>query len=454
MHDELLAMVSAARRRVITAACARLAIVCATGGALAASCMLGAFQTAYAHPLPAAALAMMPALAGAIILLFAGFWRMRRRVAPAARAGGGLRAQMHWPLQAVLLILGGLAGGAIVLGGRWVTVDPWLAAAATVLAFAAVGAITQLLRRPSLFQVAAEIDRRLALKERLATAVELILRAGRWQAADGAESQAIAAGGGESQAFAGTRSEELSALVVRQAVGAAKQAGVERLSFAQGLRQAAAACGLAMLLCLAVAAIPSRGPEQVAGQLTAAADAFDRMTPEQKKQLARQLLEAARNAKDAGQAQHLDMAAGAAAEDDPQLLAEAMRRLAEEIRRGNIELARGMDFKIDGVEKVQDSVEPNGVDHAFAPKDNAPADNFNADPGRLNNEPVEASLYVFAPKSPAAPGNAPADPAATAAGYKSFDRTWDQARAAAGESLGADQVPPAYQQLVRDFFAQ
>jgi len=422
LSERIVDIVARLRARLLAARAAEAAGVGAAVGGLAAALMMGARILQPVYPAPAALLAGAP-LAPAAVL--AASPRLRRRV-------GSSRLLQACVLG--LLALCGAGGLALAATGALAAVGKnWLFAIAP--GGAAVGAAVVLARGVSLSSAAADVDRRAALKDRLATALELCESGDESLFARQVRRQVLDAR--RRRAWRGmrfwNRTRATAAAATLALLAAAVMLPVEPLESSSARRQRqwvrlAPAAGRALAEGLA-----ALGPDAASGN---AAEALGRLEA---------LAGALRQARPAeaegwqGKVIELDRLAEALREAvasgrlDPATAAR-LRRVIDVVEKAAADLAEGMS----GPSEALAAVPPPP---ATAPSASPPA----GWTGVYN--PAYAEVARTRPAE-AAPETAPAAvPAALP-----FDRQWAAARRRAADALRARAVPPEYRRLVRDFF--
>ncbi|MGC9455386.1 MAG: hypothetical protein ACP5HU_11055 [Phycisphaerae bacterium] len=280
----------------------------------------------------------------------------------------------------------GLSSSAYLGAGRYVPL--------VLIPLAAAAAATVGLLRPiDLRQAGRRLDLRAHLRDRLATAAELI------------------------------ESSQAEAPVVRtvcaQALRAAERADALNVPLWSRTRATAAALGLSLLLVGALlpvaAAAGRRGPAEVAS-------ALGRMTPQQREQLA-----------------------------------EAIRRLASQagLEETNPEVARAADAALDSdaerLEPALVELRRAGVDTSALLRREPEPD----EPARADTAPDAPLTDAESPAEPDPPAVRVYSPASPDSGdaTESYTRAWDRAQAQAAGALASGRIPPRYRMLVRRYFA-
>jgi hypothetical protein len=416
MREQVVDILSQARRRLLVARTAgAAAVLVATAAMASASMEVGWALSRLSYGMGLCACSL-PIIAGLLLLLAPIKMSLPRLRAPLPR------------LAAALLIAVGVAGMLVFLSPIRRGIPAVLIPAGLLPAGALLAVLFVCLRPPPLRQVAVMLDLRLNLRERLSTAMELIER--------GSVGPQVAGAG-------------LSEVIFAQAVGQARKAGVERMRFDSVSRPAAGALGLSLLLAVALLALPGEG-QQFFNSSAEIDSAFASMTPKQKHTLAEELANAAKSAPTPQTDQDLQKASEAALRNDPQALKDALARLNHEIEIGHLKVVN-----VESPEAVEGHV-------ADVPNDSGPIANTpppGNQAGAAGNSPPPANSpdtaqVVMPPPGKSLPINqTPAAGASTEGGsYVSFDKAWEQAVSQANQSLRDGQVPLRCRQLVRDYF--
>ena len=415
MREQVVDILSQARRRLLVARTAgAAAVLVATAAMASASLEVGWALSSLSYGLGLCACSL-PMIAGLLLLLAPIKLSLPRLRAPLSR------------MAAAMLIVVGVAGMLVFLSPVRHGIPTVLIPAGLLPAGALLAVIFVCIRPPSLRQVAVMLDLRLNLRERLSTAMELIERGS-------AGSQVAEAG--------------LSEVIFTQAAGQARKAGVERVRFDSVSRSAAGALGLSVLLAVALLGLPGEG-QQFYATSAEIDSAFANMTPKQKHDLAEELAKAAKSAPTPQDRKDLEKASEAALRDDPQAMKEAVARLNDLIGKGILKVV--MVQSPEAVEgHVADVPNDSGAIANTPPPGNQPSAAGNSSPP--SNSPGAA--LVMPPPGKSSPNNpAPAAGNLPEAGsYVPFDKAWEQAVSQANQSLRDGQVPPRCQQLVRDYF--
>lgn len=433
MRERIVDILGRFRRQVVAVRSAEAAAVAGAAGALAAAFLMVARILTARHPAIAAGLCAAP-LAGGMAL--AAWGRARRRL--------NAQPMIQWCLPALLMVCGAAALAAQVAGLMQAVPKNLLILIAPAAAAVAAGLV---LARPApVGSVAALLDRRARLAERLSTAWEL------HQRRDGS-------------AFARA--------VQHQAALAAKTPALSRVRFWDRTRATAGALGLA----LAVAALmlpwePLESPHarqarlwrqagpQAAELLEMNLPILDAETIASAKDLPGHLrrlealtasLRSARPEEAAewqGRVIELDRIAQALREvirsgrADP-TATRRIRRLLEAIERASTELAEAM--AAGGAELARagaEGVEPDQV---------TPARPAQTQPSGWTTVFNPQYVELLGPTTASAPGDG--GPAVEPPPQVPYDRQWAAARARAADALGKAPLPGPYRQLIRDFYS-
>ena len=430
MDDQIVDILKRCRRRLLAVRSAEAAAVAATAGGLIATATLSARVLVARYPLAAAGLAAAVLLAGVVLT---GWRRLRARVCEDRAAA--------W-IVAVAPLAIGAAALALVLLGKFEAL-PQAALAAIVPALAAGAGAVVLVRGAPLDRVARLLDQRAALRERLATALEVR------QSAD---------------------PSDFAEAVVRQATRAAADGALPKVSFWNRSRALAGAMGLSVLAAAMLLLLPpmesphrqlARAWERVAGQSgTSLADALAAMGEEDfaSADVATQIdrLRALAAVLKSGRAEAAGQWQGKVIELDR--IAEALR---QRIRSGDVpaEQAQRLAWLLRVVEQAAADVvdEMTGAGGATAIAQPAGVDPSTVTPARPSDEPVGwTTVYnqEYAGRVDAATGPATSEgPTPTAGIEVPFDRQWAAARAQAEASAQRGDVPMKYRRVIRDYFA-
>jgi hypothetical protein len=432
VRDHVLTILSGLRRRMLAVRAAEAAAVGGVAGGLTCAFVMAARIVAARQAAAAGALCAVPLLAGAALLAF-------RRT----RARLELPSPLRW-YAAGLPAAVGAAGVASVLTGAFVRVPKnWLFG--LVPAGAALAAILVLIRGATMRAVAASVDRRARLRERLSTACEL------------AESV-------EDAAFARA--------VRDQALAAAGRRDLRRVSFWSRTPATLGALGLAV----AAAALmlpwePLEPPEAVLGrrwqQVSAQAGKLlqqplemldvQRITGNANVATAvRQLRELAERLR-SGEPTDAKRWRGEVVE-----LQELAAALRQAVKTGQLDAdaAAQISQLIQTLDQVADEITGGMAGAAPGParvEDTAAAQT----PPRQPSEaaPVGyATVYnpgysnLISPATDTAPAAHGAERPTLA--QVPYDQAWAAAQRRAAEALSSQDVPGEYRQLIRDFFAK
>lgn len=426
MADQIVAILNRFRRRLVLVRVAEAAGVAAAGGGLTASGLMGAWVLAGRYPLAAAGLCAAVLGAGVAVSVW-------RRV----RTGLHPEPLVQWIVALVPAVAGAAGGGCVLAGVTAAVAKNSLAMIVPGAAALAVAAV--LWRAASLASVAASVDARAGLRERLRTALET--------PAD--------------------ETDESFAVAVRaQAVQAASHPDVRAVRFwtrsratigAVGLALAATALMLPWEPLLSPAAAETRRWRQVGSQAgrsleealaalvdpAAGGDAEIASHVGRLEQLASALQSARPVRGGAWRETALDLdrvtAALRRAVASGRLdaaTAEKMTRLADALERIGAEIA----LKMGG----EDVARAN--DGAVPPPPPAPTT------GPAGWTTVYDPRYATLATMPAT-GAATVPMGAAPVVGQSFDAAWADAQARANRALDRGNVPAEYRQLVRDFFA-
>ncbi len=408
MRQDVLAILKTSARRMLVVRAAEAAALGAIAGGIACAGAQAAMLIDAPAALAAIVAVALPVAAAIAMILWRGVGRIL-----------ALGRHMRYLLAVEMVLFCVVAVFLVASGGLAEVHRLWLAVVGIPVG-AAIPAGVVLLRGQSLRDAAMHLDSKFALAERLSTAAEL------------ARAQAP-----EQPRFA--------AEVYAQAAQVAREKQLLRVSLASRGRPTIGALGLVILLCLALGLVAVRDRHAVLADIRDVVAGAQEMTPAQRQELARRLLAAAQAAgKEQDAAAALQSAALAAQAKDPDVLKEAMRRLEQMVASGQVKLSLVPDLSPSAT-RVADSFGGGGAsgrwdDTAAVPRPLPPA--IKPDAMQLIYHPGYSNLVTSAP-SPSAVG---------AGAYWDFDQAWNSARLRASQRLRANQVPPQYRQLVRDFF--
>jgi len=427
VSDRIVAILNRFRRRLVLVRVAEAAGVAAAAGGATSAALMGAWVLAGRYPLPAAGVCAAALAAG----VAASAWRR-------VRAGLHPEPLVQW-IVALVPAVAGAAGVAGVLTGAAAHV-PKNALVLIVPAAAALAAAAALLRAASLASVAASVDARAGLRERLRTALET--------------------SGDETD-------EQFAAAVRAQALQAASRPDVRGVRFWKRSRATVGAVGLALA---ATALMLPWEP------LLSPADNEQRRWRQVSAQAGRSLEEALAAlvdpaaAGDAEIASHVGrleelasalqtarLASGGAWRDAALDLDRVTAALRRAVASGRLDAATAGKMA-----RLADALERIGAEIAqrMGAEEVARA---GAGGGGKPHPPQPATgpagwTTVYDPRY-AALATMPATGAATGAGAaapvvgRTFDDAWADAQARANRAIDRGDVPAEYRQLVRDFFA-
>lgn len=396
-RDELQIILARSARKLRRTRMAESAAVSATAGAALAAALTAAAWVGPGHPVTLWALALLPA-AGLGILL----------AVPSARSA--LALPDGWAMGLLVGLVGVGVGGAALLAAM-PSAPAGILTPACVAGFALAGAVGGGKRRAAA-EAARYIDRREGLRDRLATAAELLARPG-------------------------PGDDPVQAIVLEQSLdalrdGRAVQAGMWRRGRATVLSLVLAA-GLWALLA-GSAAIARPGP---VGPAAADDDALV-LTAWEQQQLADAIVRAARQAQNPAAASAINQAAQNVRQGLPLSLSELARQAGLSEKQLLDLLPASAAERIAAVGQLQDAHQASGAAGATAP----------------SSAPVEPAgprwVRVFEPGR--AGGAARGDPAGEGPNLPELADAWQQARRRAGENLQSGQTPAEYRELIRRYF--
>ncbi|HUT61386.1 MAG TPA: hypothetical protein VNA25_26365 [Phycisphaerae bacterium] len=404
MRDEVLSILRSARRKLALTRAAESAAVAATAAALASAAVELAWALAWSWPAVGSAICIACAAASAGVLVVPAF---------RARLGGSASAAAPAGVFAVVC-LAGAAG--IRLGWQ----ADWHKGAVALIAVpsaALVAAAVAMARGAGIAGVAAYLDARASLRERVATAAEL-----------------AAAGDVQTPSARAVYSQALDALKTRR-----PQAG----GMWRRTPRTLGALGLSLLLCLAMAFLPdARRHDAAAGRL---GQAVESLTADQRARLAEAFRKAAAAADDPQAARELAKTAAIVEVKD----AEELERLLAKLQAAGYRPLKVVPGDILAAAGLTPEGAPAG-DEATARGSALVATDANGPSvGGAGNVRVYHPRYAAA-SIPDADANAASAPAAAMVPYAD---AWAAARARASASLARGRVPAEYRRLVRDFFA-
>jgi hypothetical protein len=424
MNEELLSILRSARRRLRAVRAAETAGAMIVAGALAAAG--GELAWAVATRWTWAGLAICAAPAAAAL----AWAKTRDSHQVFLRNMVTVPSFLPWLLAGVGVAVAALAAVGVLAG--WHLHWPKAALVAFgVLLPVLVGMAAALARGPSLRQVAEILDAKAHLRERLSTAVELALEpeAGRACLALPAAAPVVCA----------------------QALAALRQKRPQDLALWSASPALPAAMGLALAVCLALAFLPDFAPARRGGSIGAFSRAVATMTPAQREELAAAFRRAASQPAVGGAAaQELLKAAAVVEVRDP----EELRRILERLQAAGFEplgaVPRDLLAAAGLADEAASTMASSGSDNGGRAVPPAARDaNEGAAPGgsyvSVYDPHYEASAHPPG-------GGEPAPALASRAGVPYAD-AWAAARARAMDAAARGAVPPAYRQLVRDFFS-
>ncbi len=398
MHRQVLSILRRHAVRMLLTRCAQRAVRAGACGAAVAAVLTFAAAWAFRYPMIAGVIAALPALALAAMLP----WR-RLREPLLARTGPGAAALAVIFITCVYLYS---RPDALLLLPRWAPLLlPLITAAVAAAARAAAGV--------TVAQAAACLDRKAGLRERLVTAAELAGREDVTPTAQAVYAQAL---------------EALAALTPQQQ-SAREDAGAWH-----------AAAALVLVLAVLLTLVPVVGLSQEDARVSQLVEAVPTMSAQQRAQLTEAFRQAAlAAAKDANVAAELARAAAVVEVQDAQELQKVLAKL------------RAMGYQ------PLDSLPASVLAAAgIRPKGAAPVATPPPIAGDANRSIAarggEGAVRVYDPAYAAMVKAAASSPAMTAPAMTTFEDAWSAARARAASAARRGDIPPQYQQLIRDYF--
>ena len=427
MHDRILPILSRLRRRTLAARTAEAAAVGGTAGGLVAASVMAAWVLAGRLLALASAVSAAPLLGGLAVAVWPGLALKLR-----------LTSTLRWSVAAIMMVPGAIAAACIATGAFVHVPKNWLILAAPVAAAAA--AVVALVRGPTLGGVAADVDARAALRERLSTAWELAEGGEESAFADAVQAQALSAAGRDLRgiSFWNRSPATLGAL------GLAILASVLMLPW-EPLQSPAA---LRQQRWQRLSAQAGQQLQQHLARLEAAGDLQLADTIRRLQQLTRRLRSATPTDARQWRGPVVDL----------EKLAESLRRA---VRSGRLEpraaeqiaqLIRTLEQTT--VEIAEGMGEDPGEIAAGAGAGKVPQPSTRPRP----TAPGYTTVYhpSYADLAPATTASAPAiahEAPPVSPAQVPYDQAWLEARRRAAATLGRGQVPARYRQLVRDYFA-
>jgi len=423
MKQEILAILRSGARRLLWVRAAESAAVLVVAAGLGAACLETAWAIVRLHPVPAAAIAALPAVLG--IALPAS-----SRVRSVLNLDRGMTL-----LAACLLAVMGAAGVLCVLADWHRQLDKAAIPLILLPAGAVLGAGAALVRGLSVTDAAIYLDARWRLKERLSTAAELA-------ASPGAE-------------------DPPARCVYEQAMEAVRRSDALWLPLWRRTRATAGTTGLAVLLATTLAFLPTLGLSSADESAERLAEALKEFTPAQRRQLAEAFRQAARQpGTDPSLASRLDQTAKVIELKDVEQFKQAMA----ELQKAGIDPSRLVpaDLRaLAGLGGAGPGKGPPGDQARAAKGGNAGAGNAVTKPGPTTAggttaQPGGSYVRVFDPQyAKLLTGAAPAGGNGSSAdeGAAPYADAWTHAKRVALDHLGKGRVPAEYRQLVRDFFS-
>ena len=422
-RGKVLAILRAAARRLAAVRAVEAAAVGAvTAGLSAAACQAG-ILAARQSVAAGIVLAFVPVLAVAALFR----WPAIRRT---FRLGAG-----DLVLVAGVAFLCSVAGALTILAGR-ILPDPILLLPAVLVPLAGVlGAVSAMLRRPTLAQAALYHDVRFGLAERLSTASQLAVT---------------------------SDDPQVAACVFDQALDAARRAKIARRGLWRRTRATAGALVLGMALCAVLALVSPAGSARAsAASLGEVRQHLRVLTDQEKKQLVLALRQLADRVAADPELRRRLLAAAEAAEKDQAVdrrLAELQDAVASADDAEAARIAAAI-LRAVGLKAPDDG---NGGGGAATPRvtngtqnDSAVGDiNIAELDANTSEKPLAARTLIYNPDYAAVTdANAPeAGTPARPRPFVTYADAWSAARSRAAEALRTGTVPARHRDLVRRFF--
>jgi hypothetical protein len=410
MNEELLSILRAARRKLVATRAMEAAAAMTTVGAIFAAAGQTALLIGAWHPHVGFVLSRLLILAF-VVVCWSVLERRRRLV--------GKRTLAH-----IFSLFTGFLVGIAVMGVNvplWQGLPRMLVPAIGVLLLAAVGAGLTLTRGAALRDVAAMLDAKAGLRERLSTAAELAISA-----------QPL---------------PPSAPVVFAQALAALKEKRPQHLPMWTATPSLPAGMGLALAACLALAFLPDFGSGRQGTRIEQFSQAVPALTAEQRQRLAEAFRSAAaQQAFAPAVSRELVKAAAIVEVKDAQELQQVLQKLQE---AGFAPLAAVPPDLLAAAGLPTPATRTAGNNGGHQGGDSA---------SREANEPGAGGGYVsvYDPRYAAPSGGGASDanrsPSSPPADVPYAD-AWAAARARAADHAQRGDVPPAYRRLVHDFFA-
>ncbi len=420
MQREVVSVLQDAAKRLVCVRALESAAICAAATGFCAASLEVAWTVAGTHPPVAAAVCFLPSVVAIV------FWvsRTGRRKLRIDRTTGAA-------LSAVCAATG-LLGCGLVLSGYFGEFPKGALPGVLLPLGAILGAGMTWARGVSLLDVAALLDRRGALRERLTTAAEL--------------------------AASSNPDSPVARSVYGQALEAYRSRDIDSAPIWERTRTTPAVLGIVVLLCTSLAFLPSPPGNEYASEAARMAAAIEAARPVDRRKIADRLRKAARSAADDPErSRRLTEAARATEIRDRERLREILRQLGE----ARVDLSSLIPSELTGVADArgereeseaagapgEDEVPRNGSEDRTGAQrfaDSAPTDRL---AGLVSVYDPEYARTTIDPAPEEAIRVREAD-----GKYVSYTDAWSAARERAAGSLTTGAIPFEYRQLVRDYF--
>ena len=412
MNDELLLILRSARRKLLAVRAAESACATVAVGAVLAAAGELAWAVAAWRQWVGVAIAFAIAAFGFALLL-------------AQLRSNEVARQFRRSFVALAFASIGVFTIRCILDGSYLTMPKSAVAVVGVSMAALTGALVALAFRPDLRQVAAMLDAKAALRERLSTAVEMALSAA---------------------------SAPVSAPVVReQALAALRDRRPQDLPMWSATASLPAATALGLALCLAAAFLPDFGAPRHLSPIEQFSRSVPGLTDAQRAQLAAAFREAASRAK----------ADPAAAREWAKVIALVEVKDAKELQQVLQRLQDANFAPLGAVppELLKAAGLTSQTPTTMLAGNSSGSGDHTAATGEANGplKPPGGYVAVFNPNYTlyAHPGESEANrPLVVPPATVPYADAWSAARARAMDNAQRGAVPPAYRRLVYDFFSR
>ena len=414
MRREILAFLQSTARRLLLARALESAAVLAVAAGLCAAALELAWMAAWRRPLVAALICLLPVAGGLAVWALAAVRRQLRIDKEAAVLAAGFSIVVA-------------AAGAICVAMGWhAHLGKGYLPLVVLPAGALVGALVRIFQGVSVQEAAIFLDARGGFGERLSTAAEL--------------------------AVSPDRDKPFAEYVYAQASGVPDAVRLKRPAPWKRSRATAAALGLAAMLCLTLALLPSsRASRRLQDILAGLSD----MTADDRAELSSEFRHAARQAQvDPELARQLSRAADAIEISDPEQLEEVLSGIEQSLVSPRDQTAADMSRDLlAAAEKAAGGA--SASDDATASGE--PARQEGGDAAAREQKTHRVLVYdpgydpAMVEHSPGT-GVDPGERGSAGQGMVRKTDAWAAARERAAGALQSGQVPAPYRQLVRDFF--